>query len=599
MFIEVVVPGPWWHSLTYEFDEPCARGVRLIVPVRGRERVAFATGAASKSPPPGDFRIQRVKRVIDTTPPLGWELFETAGRLGKHFMCGFGEALKSILPSQIISGKPVGPFPEADPPGDDFHEEFCDSPDSSERARRYTEIIGSGKSGSIVLFPEKESARTFWKRLPNDLRKGGICWLSNSGAKAMEKWEMVRRGEVSFVVGSPAAVFAPLPSIGDVIVDDEGNPSYRSQRYPFIHARIAAGSRAQTWGAAFVTGGGVPSSRNFFRNPRRCPESPGDRVVFVDMGRARKIVVPGVQSPLPVSDAALKRTQVSITEKKNVLWILDRKGYAGAVSCNECGRVMTCPSCGLPVRWDDSENLLRCGFCGESRPVTEICPFCGALSLQGIKPGLEGLQKIGESVLGSDCPVFTWHADIRQEASSRKKIVKGLSSGGLVVGSRKSLELCDVLPVSLVCWLDADSAVNAPFYDAKSIAFRMIWESAWRGEEHASRTVLVQSRVPGTGWQRGLATGWDHFWRMEIEERKDLGLPPWKYLLEIKGLGSKKNGARESLASAGFECLDPGSLEDILWVRCENLAPARKSLEPFFRISGSGGGFPRITLWTE
>lgn len=599
MFIEVIVPGPWWHSLAYEFDEPCMRGVRLIVPVRGRERVAFATGIASEDPPLGDFRIQRAKRVIDTTSPMGWELFETAGRLGKHFMCGFGEALKAVLPGSIISGKSMGPFPEADPPCSDFHEEFCDLPDADERARRYYEIIGMGNGNTIVLFPEKDSAFRFWKRLPDNIKKDGICWLSNSGEKAVENWERARSGGASLIVGSPAAAFAPLTSIANVIVDDEGNQSFRSQRYPFIHARIAAGARAQIWGAAFVTGGGVPSSRSFFRNPRKCPESPGNRMVFVDMGRANKILVPGVQAPLPVCRSTLKRTKASITEKKNVLWILDRKGYAGAVICDECGRIMTCSSCGLPVRWDDSDGLLRCGFCGESKPVTDICPFCGGLSLQGIKAGLEGLQIIGKSVLGSECPIFSWHADIRQEATCKKKVVKGLSSGGLVVGSRKALELCDVIPVDLVCWLDADAAVNAPFYDARSTAFRMIWESAWRGEEHDSRTVLVQSRVPGNGWQRGLATGWDYFWKMEIEERKDLGLPPWRYLLEMVNLGDKKTGMRDLLVSSGLECLDPGPSEDILWIRCENLAPVRKSLEPFFRISESGMGFPRIKLWAD
>lgn len=593
------MPGPWWHSLTYEFMEPCVRGVRLIVPVRGRERVAFATGAVSEAPPPVKYRVQMAKEVLDIVPPLGWELFDSAERIGKHFMCGTGEVLKSALPGKIISGKPVGPFSEVEQPNSSFKEEFCDLPDADDRARRYYEIICTGRDRTIILFPEKERAFLFWDSLPDNLKKDSICWLSNSGTKSMENWERVRRGEVALVVGSPAAVFAPLPSIGNVIVDDEGNPSYRSQRYPFIHARIAAGARAQIWGAAFVTGGGVPSSRSFFRNPRRCAESPGKRVVFIDMGRARKIAIPGIQLPLPVSDSALKRTQISISEKRNVIWILDRKGYAGAVNCEECGRVMTCSVCGLPVRWDDSEGCLRCGFCGESRPVTEICPFCGGLSLRGVKPGLESLHKLGETVLGADCPVFTWHADVRQEATTRKKIIKGLSSGGLIVGSRKSLELCDLIPVDLVCWLDADSAVNAPFYDAKSTAFRMIWESAWRGEGHNARIVLIQSRVPGSGWQKGLAKGWDHFWNIEIAERKDLGLPPWRYLLEIRGPGNKKHKMRELLVSSGLECFDPGPAEDMLWVRCDSVAMARKSLEPFFRISESGRGFPRIKLWAD
>ncbi|MDO9508786.1 MAG: hypothetical protein Q7I97_05510 [Thermovirgaceae bacterium] len=600
MFIEVIVPGPWWHPLTYEFDESCIRGIRLIVPVRGLDRVAFATGLSGESPPSGHFRIQRAKRVLDNTPPLGWELFETAGRLGRHFLCGFGEALKAVAPGKIISGGEIKAFPEIKaPPAGNFREEFCDAPNFDDRARRYTELINCGTGRVLALFPEKETACFFWKNLPGDLREQSLCWTSNSGPAAMDNWERTRSGEVRVVVGSPAALFAPLPSIEAVIVDDEGNPSYRSRRFPFIHARIAAGSRAQLWGSRFVLGGGVPSSKSFFRNPRRCPESPGDRMIFVDIGKSRKIMVPGIQSPLPVSDSALKRTQAIVAEKKTALWILDRKGYAGGVTCDECGRIMICGSCGLPVRWDDSEGLFRCGFCGATRPRTEICPFCGGVSLQGLKAGLESLQKIGENVLGENCPVFTWHADIKQAASSRKAIVKKLSSGGLVVGSRKTLELCDHMAVDLVCWLDADSAVNSPFYDARSVAFRMIWESAWRGTGHSERTVLLQSRVPGTGWQKGLLIGWDHFWRVELDERKELDLPPWRFLLEIKNLGKNKPRARDLAVSSGLECLDPDPSGDILWVRCENLSVARKSLEPLFCISESGKGFPRISLWAD
>ncbi len=599
MFIEVIVPGPWWHPLTYEFSEPCSRGIRLIVPVRGSERVAFATGLSEGSPPSGDFRIQKAIRVLDTSPPLGWELFETAARLGRHFLCGFGEALKSVAPGKIISGKEMDVFPEINAPAGKFSEETCDAPNFADRMKFYTEMIGRDTGRVLALFPEKETARLFWKQLSEDLKQQSLCWTSNSGPAAMENWVRTRRGEVRVVVGSPAAVFAPLPSMETVIVDDEGNPSYRSRRFPFIHGRIAAGSRAQLWGSRFVLGGGVPSSRSYFRNPRRCPESPGERVIFVDIGKSRNLMVPGVQTPLPVSDSALKRTQSVVAGKKTVLWILDRKGYAGAVTCDECGRIMVCASCGLPVRWDDSEGFFSCGFCGETRSRSETCPFCGGLSLQGLKPGLESLQKIGENFLGDNCPVFTWHADISKAASERKAIVRGLSSGGLIVGSRKSLELCDHLSIDLVCWLDADSAVNSPFYDARSAAFRMIWESAWRGKDHSTRTILVQSRVPGMGWQKGLSIGWDHFWRVELDERKELSLPPWKYLLEVKNIGKNKPNVKKLMISSGLECLDPDPTGDILWIRCENLSKARKSLEPLFRISESAKGFPRISLWAD
>lgn len=599
MFIEVIVPGPWWHTLTYESEESCPRGVRLSVPLRGRSRVAFASGRCSEYPPPGDFRIQKVEGVLDPAPVMGWELFETAERLGKHYLCGLGEALKAVLPGRIISGSQMGPYPENGSPEGVFREEFCDHPDQEDRFRLYAKLINDNKGRSLVVFPEKESAKRFWKALPQDIRQEGLCWLSNSDTASMAKWEKTRRGEVRLVVGSPAAVFAPLPSLDIVIVDDEGNPSFRSMRFPFIHSRIAAGSRAQICGSLFLTGAGVPSSRSFQRYPRRCMQSPGRRVIFSDIGRSKKMSVTGVQYPLSVCESTLKRTRAAVERKKNVLWILDRKGYAGGVNCEECGRAITCPSCGLPLRWDDSDSLMRCGFCGISRPVTDICPHCGGLSLQGAKPGLEGLLKIGEKVVGKGYPVFTWHADIRQKAASREKIARGLSTGGLVVGSRKALELCDVMPVHLICWMDADAAVNAPFFDSRSTAFRMIWESAWRGREHSTRNVIVQSRIPGSGWQKGLSTGWHHFWKMELAERKELGLPPWMYLLEISGLGGRKAELKEILVSSGYESLDPGPAEDILWVRSKTLSLVRKTLEPFYRITGSGKGFPRIKLWAE
>jgi primosomal protein N' (replication factor Y) len=322
-------------------------------------------------------------------------------------------------------------------------------------------------------------------------------------------------------------------------------------------------------------------------------------MVFVDMGMARKISVRGIQSPLPVSDSALKRTQAEVSGGRPVLWILDRKGYAGAVICSECGRLMVCPSCGLPVRWDDEENALVCGFCGKKSPLTEVCPFCGAISLQGMKPGLESLRQIGENVLGESCPVYLWHADIRQTVSAKKEIVRGLASGGLVVGSRKAIELCDNLEIGLVCWLDVDLAVNTPFYDARSRAFRMVWESAWRGKGYRSRTIVIQSRVPGSGWQKGLVAGWDHFWKVELGERKELGLPPWRYLVEIRGLKGMKSETRDLLTASGTECLDPDPLGDILWARSGNLARVRKALTPLFYISRSGRGFPRIEVWAD
>ncbi|HON33507.1 MAG: hypothetical protein WBJ42_06935 [Thermovirgaceae bacterium] len=599
VFLEAIVPGPWWHPLTFESERPAERGARLSVSVAGKSRIGFATGATSDSPPQGNFKIRKVKDIIDSTPPLGWELFETALRVGRHFLCGPGEALKVIAPAHILSGVPQGELPKMAAPGSALSETHCFLPFLGDRVEEYRRLLLSQKGGSLVLFPDREGASSFWKGLPEELKKDGVLWTSNSGPGARKRWDRVRMGDFRLVVGSPSAVFAPLVSLQTVIIEDEGSPSYYSERFPFFNARSVAGSRARLWKGAVVYGGSIPSARSYLKGLSQPDPPQSEKYLFISMRDARNMAVTGVKDPLPVSDAILNRTLEVVRDKGTTIWVLDRKGYSSGVACGECGRPLTCGSCGLPLRWDDDRGIFRCGFCGEEKPVTDLCPFCGRRSLQGSRPGLEGAKIVAETMLGGDLPVHLWHADVPRAASSRKRMVEDLAGGGIVVGSRKSLELCDYLSVPLVCWLDADSLASAPFFDSSARAFRAVWESAWRGWGHPGRKVLIQSRRPRTGWQVGLVAGWDHFWSKELEERKKLDLPPWKYLVQITNLAGNKERIKAVLLEKGYETLDPGGPVDMVWLKCGELDGLRGTLAPFFQISGSPRGFPRISLRSE
>ena len=599
VFLEAIVPGPWWHPLTFESERPVERGTRLSVLVAGKSRIGFATGTMSDSPPQGDFKIRKVKEIIDPTPPLGWELFEMAFRMGRHFLCGPGEALKVIAPAHILAGEPREGLPKMAPPGSVFSEAHCFHPSLEDRVEGYRGILLSQKGGALVIFPDREGASSFWNGLPEELKKDGVLWTSNSGTGARERWDRVRMGDFRLVVGSPSAVFAPLVYLQTIIIEDEGNPSYYSERFPFFNARSVAGSRARLWKGSVIYGGGIPSARSYLKGLSQPAPLQSGKYLFISMRDARDLAVPGVKDPLPVSDAILTRTLEVLRDRGITIWILDRKGYSSGVACGECGRPLTCGSCGLPLRWDDDRGIFRCSFCGEEKPVTDLCPFCGGRSLQGSRPGLEGAKIVAETMLGGDLPVHIWHADIPRAASSKKRMIKDLADGGIVIGSRRSLELCDSLSIPLVCWLDADSLASAPNFDSSVRAFRAVWESAWRGMGHHGRKVLIQSRRPRTGWQVGLVAGWDHFWSNELEERKKLDLPPWKYLVQISNLAGNKERIKAVLQEKGYEALDPGGMEDVVWLKCDELDGLRRTLEPFFQISGSPKGFPRISLRSE
>ncbi|NLO55540.1 MAG: hypothetical protein GX108_00560, partial [Thermovirga sp.] len=179
VFLEAIIPGPWWHPLTYESEKPVERGVRLSVLVAGKKRVGFATGARLDPSHQRAFRILEVQGIIDAFPPLGWELFETAHRVGSHFLCGPGEALKVIAPSHILAGKPSGDLPKMAPPHRAFNETYCFLPFSGNREEEYRRLLFSKKGGILVLFPSREGASSFWKGLPSEIKKEGVLWTTN------------------------------------------------------------------------------------------------------------------------------------------------------------------------------------------------------------------------------------------------------------------------------------------------------------------------------------------------------------------------------------------------------------------------------------
>ncbi|MDR1649050.1 MAG: hypothetical protein LBR71_02215, partial [Synergistaceae bacterium] len=178
-YVEVLIPGPWWNSLSYVCDSrPPAEGARVRVPVGKGQRVGFFSGAASSAPPKEVGIIKKILEVLDDESVLGGELWNLAGWIGKTFLCGMGEALQLICPQPLLRGEPlfkdkqpfVSPafdtsnfsgFPEAARSGE-FRELSFYHPLDGERFAYYREILSSAAGRVLVLFPERQSASSFF-----------------------------------------------------------------------------------------------------------------------------------------------------------------------------------------------------------------------------------------------------------------------------------------------------------------------------------------------------------------------------------------------------------------------------------------------------
>ncbi len=604
-YCDVLVPGPWWHSLTYVLPVPQGvAGARIQVPVGRGKRIGFIErvyeNTATETSP---FKIRTAGTVIDDVsvfPPALWKLFEWGGRA---FLCGTGELIQMASPADLLSSSealllpnPEKGEPLATPP----REDFLYSCDSSVRWRHYRNLLERSER-FLLLFPEQGLAGEFWKGLPDTLRESLLLWPSQGGKKLLAAWLSARRSEIRGVVGGPGAVFAPLQCLDTVIVDEECSGAYRFYKKPCINARTLAGKRARLESASLLLTGRVPSSRIFLRGqPASTEKPPRNKIKFVDLRSAFGVSTRGVDDALNLTEAFFTETRNCLTAGKTALWLLDRKGYAGEVACEDCGTAVRCERCGTVMAWEEKKGRLRCSGCGALRFIPEICPVCRGHILIGKRPGLEALLPVAQNFSHSGQPsVFL--EDYRTAGKRRMRSLEHqLGAGGIVVGTRAALALCDILDVGFAGWVDVDAEIRSVAYQAKFTVFSMVWESVWRGRNSGERVVLLQSRRPGTGWQKGVVRGWNTFWREELDERKELGLPPFSYLLEIQSPSVQhKLKMIASMEEQGLSPMDPGDPPLVFWLTVTSLSRARDILAPFFSITSSKNGFPEVTVWID
>ncbi len=591
--VEVLLPGPWWHSLTYLTQEPCAPGLRVQVPMGKGHRVGLTVShqEGAKTSLPRDLELRPIERLLDPVPALGAGFLKAAFWTADAFLCSRGDLLRSLVPSSFWKGAAFPPWEESLGPG--FSTSFCYGYHDGPRLERYrTELLGC-TGGALCLFPEREQAVSFHKTLRGLIPKERLFLWPLGGEAVAKAWKQVLQVPEAVVIGGPSAVAAPLTLPQLFLIDDESNPAWWSRVSPSFSLRSFLAARAKASGAELLLGGRLPSSRIFHSLGPQDPGLPEANFRFVKIFDAPKALVQGVKSPLPLSKPLMEATLAQVNQGRPVLWVLDRRGFTDELRCGDCGALIHCSRCGGSMRLE--MQTLHCRSCGHRSKVPLECPVCGGLVLEGRQPGLEALVPMVKPLV-QDRPLFLWHQDDPAKVSEARRRIEILKSqGGLVLGSRRCLSLLDQLEPTLVCWLDGDAESRRCDYSARFQAYSMMLESWGRGQ--GAREVIVQSRRPLQGWQRGLRQGWKVFWDQELEDRRDLGFPPFSYLVEIQsppGVDHLNLGL--ALEERGLEVLEPDPQGRKLWILAQHLGPLRRALEPFFSIANSRKGFPQVQV---
>lgn len=592
--INAVFPAPWWTPLSYECGEELPEGIRVLAPLGKGSRV----GVSMQTPADGtDIKhIKHVSKIIDAAPPLPEELWRLIKWFGKTWFAGTGFAMKTLLPSKFFSEEEFPQVPQGCCVPGRFSSDYFYNVDSRVRWEFYADLLKKSVGASLVLFPEVSMASDFWKSLPKGLKDSGALWPA-SGARQWDLWKHARNGGISFIAGSPGASFVPLAGLSMIIMDEENQGGWRTQSRPVFHARHLLGMRASFAGARFVLGGMMPSSKCFMNASPECSEKNNSGLlVFVSLKEASALEFSSMRDTLPISAPLIRETREARHSGKWAMWLLDRKGYAGEVSCDECGNTVRCRRCGSVMRWEDGRNRLCCVSCSFNIPVPEKCPNCGGRLLSGARPGLEALFERTRGALRGYFKNILLFQNQDDKIPKSKDLLEKYPEGALIIGTRKLISLCGDLPTGLVGWVDADMEARSDGYDAKARAYSMIWESMWRG---GAKKIVVQSRRPGRGWQEGLTSGWGRFWKNELDERVELDLPPFTPMLRITFPYGAAGEFALRLDAKSIDYWASEETENEIWVRTKRFSEVESALRPYFDISRSGKGFPSVLLYLD
>ncbi len=402
------------------------------------------------------------------------------------------------------------------------------------------QMIAMGKQ-AIVLIPE--IALTYQTLLRFYKRFGDRVSVMNSTLSMGEKYDQIERakaGEIDVIIGPRSALFTPFANLGVIVIDEEHESSYKSESSPKYHARETAIQIASLYGASVVLGSATPSLEAYYRarlgeyKLYEMLDRPGQsllpRVWTVDLREELK------QGNRSVFGRKLKELMEGrLRSKEQIILFLNRRGYAGFVSCRACGHVMKCPHCDVSLS-EHRNGYMVCHYCGYEEPKKRNCPSCGSKYLMGFKAGTEQI----EEAIHREFPkarVLRMDADTTRTKESYEKILSAFADekADILLGTQMIVKGHDFPNVTLVGVLAADLSLNQNDYRAGERTFQLLTQAAGRaGRGEKPGEVVIQTYQPEHySIVHAAKQDYQGFYEEEIAYRDLLQYPPVAHMLAV------------------------------------------------------------------
>ncbi len=636
-WIEVLFNIPLHQSFTYKLkdEQICSVGMRAEVPFGRQQKVtAFVINVMDSLPDGLDFdvsKIKEVRRIIDKEPIFDSAFVELARWVSQFYLCSHGEALSAMLPSGRREVKASG---------DAFIDDFIESKKltlseeqqkavtgiTADNAKSYMHYLygstGSGKTevflqcaefmlskgkGVIYLVPEIALTAQVVEAVTS--RFGKTAAVLHSGltpSQKLSEWRRIISKEARVVVGARSAVFAPVPDLGIIIIDEEHDGSYKSGTTPRYHARQVAMKRCSADKIPLVMGSATPSAEAWaLMNDgritrhvltRRLAGGAMPEISIIDLSKEN---LNGCISP-----QLEKEINETYKEKRQAILFLNRRGFTHFFRCKTCGYELYCKNCSVPMTFHKKEGRLRCHYCGWTEQPPAVCPECGSVDVGYSGFGTEFI----ETELAAKFPhlktirVDTDSLTQRGELQEKLDIFKK-GEADILLGTQMIAKGLNFPGVKLVGIINADTALHMPDFRAAERTFSLIVQVAGRaGRYFPDGKVLVQTWNPArSAIYKACCSDFEGFYKEELETRRLSLFPPFSRLIRLVFRSKDQKDAENAAAFAaqslqsdisGIEVLGPAECALSLissnyrfqvLLRGEYLTPLQKHCNAFLR----------------
>ena len=568
---EVYLNNPVNRSFTYNIPAGMnvTPGMRVRINFAGREETGFVTKTHNTRP--DGIELKDIISAIDDKPIFDERLIQLAGYTSESYIASIGEVLSKALPAALNSSSAAKSSQikdfnageiELTPRQREIYEAIKKSPDK--RVHLIFGITGSGKTeiymsaamdaiskgfSVIYLVPEISISSQIHLRLYKKFGENLIVYHSRLTQKdRLANWKKFYSGEAKIAIGTRSAIFLQCPRLGLIIVDEEHDTSYKEHSTPRYSAKRIAFYRSETEGADLILGSATPSIETLYAAEHgiiklhRLEDRYGE-------AKLPEIEIVKLQDTNENISSRLKLlTNRAIKDGKQVIYFLNRRGFAPFVLCGDCGFAIECPDCNIGMNYHKGKGML-CHYCGHSSEIPQCCPKCGSASI--LKQGY-GTQRI-EDIVTKEFPnyrVLRIDQDSARKKDTMYDLLDMMDKGeiDILLGTQMISKGFDFHGVTLAGIIMADIGLNMPDFRATERIFSLLMQLSGRPGRSGSESKVVIQTFNDEHIIFKYLKKQDYlgFYKEELNLRKLTNYPPFSRLARLVIRGKDEDKVMEN-----------------------------------------------------